>query len=61
MSFDRGLGTVVGAAETADFEEGFEVGKGREFVEQDKGPAVRHGIFGRLLNELAAFSRRRGS
>lgn len=29
-------------------------GKGRSFVEQDKGPAVRCGIFGGLLNELAA-------
>jgi len=38
-----------------------EVGRGREFVEQDKGPAVRHGIFGRLCNELTAFAGRRRS
>jgi hypothetical protein len=38
-----------------------EWGKGRSFVEQDKGPAVRCGIFGGLLNELAAFPPRRQS
>ncbi len=38
-----------------------EVGRGREFVEQDKGPAVRHGIFGGFGNELTAFFARRGS
>jgi hypothetical protein len=48
-------------AERADLEAGSEAGKGREFVEQDKGPAVRHGIFGGLLDELAGLSRRRAS
>ena len=38
-----------------------EMGEGRSFVEQDKGPAVRCGIFGGLLNELAAFPPRRQS
>jgi hypothetical protein len=61
MSFDKGLATVFGAAERADSETAFEAGKEGEFVEQDKGPAVRHGIFGRLLNELTALSRRRRS
>ena len=61
MSFDKGLVTVLGAAERVDSEAGFGAGKGREFVEQDKGPAVRYGIFGGLLNELAAFSPGRGS
>jgi hypothetical protein len=35
--------------------------EGQSFVEQDKGPAVRCGIFGGLLNELAAFPPRRQS
>jgi hypothetical protein len=38
-----------------------EVGRGREFVEQDKGPAVRHGIFGGFSNVLAAFAGRKRS
>ncbi len=42
-------------AERVDWEAELERGKGRSFVEQDKGPAVRHGIFTGLLNELAAF------
>ncbi len=38
-----------------------EVGRGREFVEQDKGPAVRHGILDEFSNELTAFAARRWS
>jgi hypothetical protein len=48
-------------AERADWKGGLERGKGRSFVEQDKGPAVRYGIFGGLLNELTAFPPRRQS
>jgi hypothetical protein len=59
MSSDRGFAALIGAAERADLGVGFKAGRGREFVEQDKGPAVRHGIFGGLLNELAGFSGRR--
>ena len=36
-----------------------EAGGGREFVEQDKRPAVRHGILTGFSNELAAFAGRR--
>ena len=43
-------------ADWPDVEAEEEVGKGRPFVEQDKGPAARYGIFKRLLNERAAFS-----
>jgi hypothetical protein len=42
-------------ADESNSGEGFGHAEGREFVEQDKGPAVRHGIFGGLLNELTAF------
>jgi hypothetical protein len=42
-----------------DLEAELERGKARSFVEQDKGPAVRCGIFAGFLNELAAFSPRR--
>ena len=60
MSSDRGFAALTGVAERADWEAGFGAVRGREFIEQDKGPAVRHGIFGGLLNELAAlFPRRR--
>ena len=48
-------------AERVDSEAVSEWGKGRSFVEQDKRPAVRCGIFGGLLNELAAFPPRRQS
>jgi hypothetical protein len=48
-------------AERVDSEDELETGEGRSFVEQDKGPAVRCGIFGGLLNELAAFPPRRQS
>ena len=48
-------------AERVDLEVDMEGGEGRSFVEQDKGPAVRCGIFGGLLNELAAFPPRRQS
>jgi hypothetical protein len=48
-------------AEREDLEVELDRGKGRSFVEQDKGPAVRCGIFGGLLNELAAFPPRRQS
>jgi hypothetical protein len=34
----------------------WECGKGHSFVEQDKGPAVRYGIFAEFPNELAPFS-----
>ena len=61
MSFARGLAVQIGPAERGDWDAGFGVGKDGEFVEQDKGPAVRHGIFDGLLNELAAFSPRRAS
>jgi len=36
-------------------------GKSRSFVVQDKGTAVRYGIFGLFPNELAAFPLRRRS
>jgi hypothetical protein len=42
-------------ADEKGLERGFGEGEGREFIEQDKGPAVRHGIFGGLCNELRAF------
>jgi hypothetical protein len=48
-------------AERVDSEGALERGKVWSFVEQDKEPAVRCGIFGGLLNELAAFPRRRQS
>jgi hypothetical protein len=46
-------------AERVHWEAELERGKGLLFVEQDKGPAVRCGIFPGLLNELAAFPLRR--
>ena len=48
-------------AVSGDLEFELERGEGRSFVEQDKGPAVRHGIFGGFSNELAAFPPRRRS
>jgi hypothetical protein len=48
-------------AERLDSEGGLERGKGRSFVEQDKGPAVRCGLFAGFSNELTAFPPRRQS
>ena len=48
-------------AERLDSEGELERVEGRSFVEQDKGPAVRCGIFAGFFNELAAFPPRRQS
>ena len=61
MRIFRNFSAALRRAERADSEGALERGKGRSFVEQDKGPAVRHGIFGGFSNELAAFSPRRRS
>ena len=42
-----------------DWKVELERGKGGSFVVQDKGTAVRYGIFWGFPNELAAFSPRR--
>jgi len=55
MRIFRNFTAAWGRAAKSDVEGGFQWGEGREFVEQDKGPAVRHGIFGGLCNELTAF------
>jgi hypothetical protein len=57
----RNFSAALRRAEIRNSEDALERGKGRSFVEQDKGPAVRCGIFGGLLNELAAFPPRRQS
>jgi hypothetical protein len=55
VSIFRNFSDALRRAERTDSEVELESGKGRSFVEQDKGPAVPCGIFGGLLNELAAF------
>jgi hypothetical protein len=57
----RNFSAALRCAENAVLEVELERGKGWSFVEQDKGPEVRCGIFGGLLNELAAFPPRRQS
>jgi len=57
----RNFSAALRRAENAVVEVELERGKGRSFVEQDKGPAVPCGIFGGLLNELAALPPRRQS
>jgi len=57
----RNFSAALRRAERTDSEGALERGEGRSFVEQDKGPAVRCGIFGGLLNELAAFPPKRKS
>jgi hypothetical protein len=59
MRIFRNFSAVLRRAERVDLEVELETGKGRSFVEQDKGPAVRCGIFGGFSNELAAFPPRR--
>ena len=61
MSIFRNFSAALRRAERVDLEVELERGEGQSFVEQDKGPAVRCGIFGGLLNELAAFPPRRQS
>jgi hypothetical protein len=57
----RNFSAALRRAERMVLENVWERGKGGSFVEQDKGPAVRCGIFGGLLNELTAFPPRRRS
>jgi hypothetical protein len=57
----RNFSAALRRAEGANWKGGLERGEDELFVEQDKGPAVRCGIFGGLLNELAAFPPRRQS
>ena len=61
MRIFRNFSAALRRAESMDLEAVLERGKGESFVEQDKGPAVRCGIFGGLLNELGAFPPRRRS
>ena len=61
MRIFRNFSAALRRAERVDWKSELEWVKGRSFVEQDKGPAVRCGIFGGLLNELAAFPPRRQS
>jgi len=61
MTIIRNFSAALRRAERLDSEGELEGGKGRSFVEQDKGPAVRCGVFGRLSNELAAFPLQRRS
>ena len=61
MRIFRNFSAALRRAERGDLEVELERGKGRSFVEQDKGPAVRHGIFGGFSNELTAFPPRRRS
>ncbi len=53
----RNFSAVSGARDQDDCLRELE-GKGRSFVEQDKGPAVRYGIFEVFFNELTAFFRK---
>ena len=59
MRIFRNFSAALRRAERVGSEAVLERGKGGSFVEQDKGPAVRHGIFGGFSNELAAFPPRR--
>jgi hypothetical protein len=59
MTIIRNFSAALRRAERLDSEGELEGGKGRSFVEQDKGPAVRCGIFGGFSNELTAFPPRR--
>jgi hypothetical protein len=57
----RNFGAARRAADKGDLDGEFRKAEGREFVEQDKGPAAQYGIFSGLLNELAAVSDGGGS
>ena len=59
MRIFRNFSAALRRAEESDSEGASEQGKGPSFVEQDKGPAVRCGIFGGFSNELTAFPPRR--
>ena len=61
MRIFKNFSAALRRAEKADWKGALERREGQSFVEQDKGPAVRCGIFGGLLNELAAFPPRRQS
>ncbi len=59
MRIFRNFSAAWRRAERVDSEALLDRGKGWSFVEQDKGPAVRYGIFAGFLNELTAFLPRR--
>jgi hypothetical protein len=58
MKFAGNFSAAFAARGRVDWRARLEEGKGRSFVVQDKGTAVRYGIFGLFPNELAAFSPR---
>ena len=56
MRIGKNFSAPLRRAEDRDSGAVGERGKGWGFVEQDKGSAVRHGIFALFPNELTAFS-----
>ncbi len=56
MRIGKNFSAALRRAEERDSGTVGERGKGWRFVEQDKGSAVRQGIFALFLNELTAFS-----
>ena len=61
MKFAGNFSAAFAARGRVDWKVELERGKGQSFVVQDKGTAVRYGIFCVFHNELAAFSPRRRS